>query len=118
MLVTFMMFGHSFVACLNNYLGTHNVDTTFDLPFSSNWLVLGACSSNLALERYLPIIQGARPQVLILELGTNDLADPACDSPEFVQQVVSLARKWIHDMAVKICVIYQIYSQVAADSFI
>ena len=107
------MFGHSFVACLNNYLGTHNIDINLGHTFHLQLVGFGGMTFKpgpRCVERYLPIIQRASPQILMLALGTNDLADPACDPSELIQQVVSLARKLIDDLAVKICDLPDLFS--------
>ena len=106
--VNVMLYGHSFVSRLYQFLTTRGA--TFDLP--SNYHIHLAGFPGLTLDKAKlntqPIVQ-FNPDILILELGTNDLSHPDSIPPQLAQDILSFAVSLFDICDVQLIIINQIY---------
>ena len=74
---TILIYGHSFVRRLNTFLihkrgNYHNMGLTYEIG-DTHWYGLGGLTIEKALNYHLNIIHVLQPQVIFIELGSNDL---------------------------------------------
>lgn len=108
MSVRVMLFGHSFVTRLYNYINTGT--TQINLPDNLQFRFAGFPGLTLANAfQHVHHIDSFRPHILILELGTNDLADPYSSPAALARDILLFAQFLIDTCSVSLVVINQIY---------
>ena len=103
-----LLFGHSFVLRLRHHMADPVNYKSWDLGQDVHTDVYGVGGMKLhQVSDHYYLFSAIQPDIVILELGTNDLASPNTDPITLAQEVYNLARLLREQFQVKIVFINQ-----------
>ena len=106
-----LVIGHSFVRRLKEYLGGKGL--RLERQFSST-VIRGFGGMRLAsLRQHLVYVNRQKPTVIVVDIGTNDLASPMCCPLHLANEVVSVARQFAAVPSVQHVVVVDVMRRVA-----
>jgi hypothetical protein len=108
-----LILGHSFVRRLGDFVDNRLEGTVsnFDLPCDVSFIGTGGCKlPHLWIQ--LPRILATRPDIVVLDIGTNDLSSPSCIPGDLADSVYQFAMYLVSDCGVKAIHIAQIFPRL------
>lgn len=112
MSVKVLIFGHSFVSRLQTNISSGNI--TINMPPHIHVHCAGFSGLTLAAAfNHVDIIARHRPHILILELGTNDLANPSVSPHTLARDMALFAQFLVDTFQIQCVVINQVYFRAA-----
>ena len=117
--VRVLIFGHSFVCHLNKYLVQKSKGVSSPTPWSNFKFAsddikvgfLGVRGGTISSKRGSPLrkklfhVSNARPDIVFLEIGTNDLSDTNVSPQSLVSDILKFANYFLHGCGVKVVVL-------------
>lgn len=113
MAVKTLILGHSFVSRFKAFLREHQGQFSYSLNLSPQQCMVqyagypGGMVPGIRSGK-LETVSDFEPQLIVLDLGTNDLCNPANTPDSVAQSLYILSKHLIHTMGVKTIVVMQI----------
>lgn len=109
-----LILGHSFVRRMSDFLkkrgGNSSSREHFDLQNTCLVKLLGNGGRTVEklLRLDLPAIRSANPDILILEIGSNDLCDPSLDPETLSETIIAFVEVLRHEIRQRFTVLCQV----------
>ena len=109
-----IVLGHSFVRRVLEFIDHRQANDSYrrDLNLSEVCKVeifgIGGCTVDKMIRFDLEIIKSNAPNVVVLELGSNDICDSHCDADTVVLSIVAFTELLIKSLSVRFVVVCQI----------
>ena len=113
MVLKCLILGHSFVRNLKNFIGSNLSSFNYTLKLDPKEVMIqfsGKSGANIESLKELQLgdVQDFEPELVILDIGTNDLCLSTCDPVKLASAIVGLVDFLISDFNVKHVVVLQI----------
>ena len=113
MVLKCLILGHSFVRNLKNFIGSNLSSYKYTLKLDPKEVMIqfaGKPGANIKSLKELQLgdVQDFEPELVILDIGTNDLCLTTCDPVKLSSAIVGLVDSLITDFNVKHVVVLQI----------
>ena len=109
-----LILGHSFVRRLKEFIRRWAQGNKYSLDFNLTQrcdvsiLGIGGRTVNKIVRHDLPNIRRRAPEIVILELGSNDLCDESCDAETVSLAIVALVELLHKDLNVKFTMVCEV----------